>query len=82
MYELEYWEVNDILNNIEYLDRNSWEQTKINTFVLAQANSKKRIDKDTFMTFAWDKNNDTEHNYEITNDEIKRLKKLSQRWQK
>lgn len=83
MYDLEYWEVNDILDNIEYLDRNQWEQTKLNTYVLAQANSRKMIDKDKFMSFAWDKEEtEEEHNYEISNEDIERLKKIAERWQK
>lgn len=78
------WEVTDIIDNIEYLDRNTWEQTRINTYVLAQVNSKKKIDKNSFISFAWDKDNleSEEHNYEISNAEIERLKELSKRWQK
>ena len=78
------WEVTDIIDNIEYLDRNTWEQTRINTYVLAQVNSKNKIDKNSFISFAWDKDNleSEEHNYEISNAEIERLKELSKRWQK
>lgn len=82
MYKMEEWEVNDILDNIQYLDRNEWEQTKLNNFTIAQVNSRKPIDMDKFMKFAWDEDGKEEHDYEITNQEIERLKNIAQRWQK
>ena len=82
MYKMENWEVNDILENIEFLDRNSWEQTKINTYTLAQVNSRKPIDKDAFMSFPWDKKEEEKHNIEISTNDIERLKEISKRWQK
>lgn len=84
MNELEFWEVNDILDNIEYTDRNSWEQCKINSYITAQVNSTKKINIDEFMKFKWNdkKEEEEEHNYEITNSEIERLKKLAQTFEK
>lgn len=79
MNNLQQWEVNDIIENLGYTDRNSWEQCKINSYIIAQVNSRKKINKDSFMQFKWNEEtvDEEEHDYEISNEEIERLKQLS-----
>lgn len=80
------WEINDIVENLPYLDRNLWESQRLNTYVLAQVNSKKHLTQQEIVKFKWEEDNSQdyvqpEHNYEISNDDIARLKQLSKQWE-
>ena len=74
------WEINDIIDNLPYLDRNSWEQTRLLTYVEAQCHSTKKLDITDIIQFKWDRPN--EKNTEISNDDIQRLKNKSEMLQK
>ena len=81
------WEVNDLIENIPYLDRNLWEGNRLNAYVSAQANCKHKIKFQDVCKFKWeeqeDKNDVVEPmEQEISNEDIERLKKLSQEWEK
>lgn len=80
------WEINDIVENLPYLDRNLWEAQRLNTYVLAQVNSKRHLTQQEILKFKWEEDNSQdfvqqEHNYEISNDDIARLKQLSKQWE-
>lgn len=82
MDECTMWELNDIVENIPYLDRNIWESQRLNAFITAQVNTKKKLSMKDICEFKWEQTEiEEEHNIEITNDEIERLKKLSMQWE-
>lgn len=77
------WEINDILENIPYTDRNLWESQRLNAYITAQANSTKKLQMKDICKFKWEEETSVEEKeIEITNDEIKRLKELSKKWEK
>lgn len=78
------WEINNIIENIPYLDRNLWESQRIIAYISAQAASKKRIEMRDIIKFKWDDNileAAASGDIEISNEEIERLKKLAEKWQ-
>lgn len=78
------WEVNDLIDNIPYLDRNMWEGNRLNAYITAQANCRKRISFQDICTFKWEEKEEQKvetRDQEISNTDIERLKKLSQEWQ-
>lgn len=72
--EMQVYEVNTIIENLPYLDRTSWEQSRFQIYSSVQINSKKKINPTDIMKFAWD--NDKE-DITISNDDIERLKEKS-----
>lgn len=72
---MQEYEVQDILDNIPYLERNSWEQHRFLVYSNIQMNSKKKLVPTDIMKFAWD---NTEENTSITSQDIERLKNKSQ----
>ena len=78
MDKMTFCELNDIIINIPYLDRNLWESARLNSYIIAQVNSKKTIKPTDILKFKWD--NENEGNAEeqkISNEDIKRLKERS-----
>lgn len=72
------WELNNLIENIQYLDRNLWESSRLNSYVTAQVNSRKKISFQDICTFKWEEK-ETE-DIEISDDDIQRLKQLSRIW--
>lgn len=73
--EMQTYEVNPIIENIPYLDRNSWEQNRFLAYTNIQMNTKKKLEPTDIIKFAWDKE---ENNTSITNEDIERLERESQ----
>lgn len=71
---MQEYEVNTIIQNLPYLDRNSWEQYRFQIYSSVQMNSKKQINPTDIMKFAWDSK---EEETSITSTEIERLRNKS-----
>lgn len=81
MEECTEWELNDIVNNIPYVDRNIWETSRMQAYVTAQVNSRKKLDLQDICKFKWEENPKDKSETEISNEDIKRLKELSKQWE-
>lgn len=85
MDECTVWEVNDILSNLSFMDRNLWETARLNAYVVAQVNSRKHITQQDICKFKWEDKNafvkKDESNYEISTEDINRLKELSTKFE-
>ncbi len=79
------WEINDILFNLPYIDRNLWETARLNAYVVAQVNSKKHITQQDICKFKWEDKDafvkKDENVYEISTEDINRLKELSAKFE-
>lgn len=72
---MQTYEVNDIIECLQYADVNLWEVGRINSYVIAQTNSKKKLSPTDIIKFPWDKDETKE--IEISNEDIQRLKEKS-----
>lgn len=83
MDECTDWEVNDILECLPYTDRNLWESQRLNAFVTAQVNSRKKLQMHDICEFKWEEKteNKNEDDVEISTEDINRLKELSKQWE-
>lgn len=72
MDEMTEWEINDLVENLPYLDRNLWETCRLNTYITAQVNSTKKLSMQELIKFKWEE--DIKGDIEISNEDIKRLK--------
>ena len=79
MDECTQWELNDIVENLPYMDRNMWEAARLNAYIVAQVNSKKTLKMQDICKFKWDE--DESKNIEISNSDIERLKEKARRIQ-
>lgn len=75
MDEMEDWEVNDIIENLPYLDRNDWERSRLQVYSNVQMNTKKKLKPNDILEFPWD---NKEENTSISNEDIDRLKRKSE----
>ena len=54
MDKMEEWEVYNFYDSLKYANRSEWEQTRLLMYVIAQVNSKKKIDIKEIMSFPWE----------------------------
>ena len=73
MSDLQDFEVELLYENLKYADRPSWEQTRLLAFILAQVNSKKKLEITDIMSFPWDENYE-EKNIEMSNEDRDKLR--------
>ena len=74
--KLQDWELLWLLQNMNYAYKNEWEQTRYILYFSIAPYTKTRYNSiQEFFPLSTDKEQKEEHNIEITNDEIARLKK-------
>lgn len=83
MDRLNDYEIDSILENLQYDDVNSWEQTRLRIYSTAQIMSKKQLTPQDLMKFPWEEQEkEEEHKTSITNEEIEDLEKKARQIQK
>lgn len=78
MDEMQLYEIDDILENLPYLDRNSWEQCRFNSYITSMIDHTK-CKIDDFLPLPWDSET-KKKKQTITNEEIEQLKQLEKLW--
>ena len=86
---LDMTDINEIMDNIPYLDRNSWEQTRFDTFITAKANFKGVKKTQDLLKFPWEDNPTNDETKKMsrktkptTKQDVEKMKKLAERWAK
>lgn len=81
---MEMYEVRNVFKYQYYSIKENWEQARLITYMIAQANSSKSLKIQDIVTFPWEnENNDSNNidtNNEITEQDIKRLKEKAQQF--
>ena len=82
---MSFYEVNDLMEGIDYVDRVSWEQTRVLGY-LSMAPHCKKLDMKKILPFKWDEDdNDTSEEEKVTsisNEDIEKLKLESEKYEK
>lgn len=75
--KMQDWEINNIIENIENVDRLAWEQTRLLMYMTAQVNSTKKLKVNDIIKFPWEekKVEKPKLRKDITQDEINELSK-------
>lgn len=86
MDEMEMYEINTIIKDLKYVDRNQREIDRMKLLVEMQANSKSRINIEDYMPLPWDKEKNTgtkvdEQQAEEFKNRMKQLEKQIQNTQ-
>lgn len=79
MDEMKEYEIQSIIENLEYLDRNSWEQTRLSIYSNAQMNTRKHLTVTDIMTFPWEKEKE-KGDTEISTEDINRLREMAKKY--
>ena len=77
---MQEYEVNCLLQNIPFADKNGWEQCRFNVYSVAQMFSKKQLKPSDILKFEWDNTDvigEESNNHDISNEDIKRLTEIS-----
>ena len=82
MDKLNDYEIDSILENLQYDDVNSWEQTRLRIYATTQMMSKKQLTPQDLMKFPWEQEEEEEHKTSISNEEIEDLEKKARQIQK
>ena len=80
--EMQEYEVQDIISNLEYYQRPEWERTRFQSYCNIQKSSSKRLKPQDLITFPWEKEeSNTEqinaNSEPLTQEDIQRLKERS-----
>lgn len=67
-----WYELGLLLDQLEYSNRDSWEQTRLTIWAVLQSQSTKKIKPIDILPFHWDKKSNTQ---EVTREEIEAFKK-------
>ena len=76
MNQLDDWEINILIDNIPYADRNQWEMCRQQIYITAQVNSKKKLKAKDIMEFAWEKPVKVKHEAP-SNEEISKARNMA-----
>lgn len=68
------WEINDIIENLPFLDRNMWEACRLKAWITIQANSTDDVAMQDVLKFKWDEESVESKEIEISNEDIARLR--------
>lgn len=67
------YEANTLYKHLYKKHKEGWEQTRFNSYVVAQTQSTKKLKMDDIMKFPWENTNET-HDTRISNEDVERLK--------
>lgn len=65
--EMQFYEIDTLLDGYYLKHKDSWEQARMISYIIAQINSKETLNPEDIMKFYWEKDNTT---FEINHDEI------------
>lgn len=71
--KMSFSEVETFLTGFYRRNRDTWEQTRILGYIIAQANSTKQLEQTDILRFPWDENKENEST-RVSDDEMKRLR--------
>lgn len=73
--KMQWYEVDEVLCNLAEKERESWEQTRLISYVIAQTNSTKRLKPTDIIKFRWDNEG---KNTSVSKADMERLKKKTE----
>jgi hypothetical protein len=76
--KMQMYEVKTLLKNSHYKNKDSWEQARMNSYIVAQVNSTKSIKPTDIMSFPWEK--EVKDNFVSADDRV-RLTEMAKQWE-
>ena len=79
--EMQMYEINALMDNKHLAVKDSWEQSRMIAYIIAQVNSKKKLNPDDIIKFSWDEDT-TSGDTNISDEDIKRLRQKADNYLK
>ncbi|WP_244205932.1 hypothetical protein [Parabacteroides acidifaciens] len=77
---MEFYEIEAILEKLHCVNRDSWEQARLISYVMAQSNSTKQLKPTDLIKFPWDDKNDNTGNTSVNTEDMERLRKKAEEY--
>lgn len=75
-------EVRYFLDGLTRRNRESWEQTRLLGYIIAQGNSTKSLKQTDILRFPWDEENEKEaKDTSVSDEDVKRLRELAKQYE-
>ena len=74
------YEVQPLITSMHLKYRDSWEQSRMIAYTIAQVNSRKKLNPTDIIKFAWDNKEEINKGTSISNDDIERLRKKAKEY--
>lgn len=71
---MDFIEVESFIDGLNRRNRESWEQTRLIGYIIAQSNSTKTLKQTDILRFPWDDVTDEKKDTSVTDEEMKRLR--------
>lgn len=69
-----FGEVEAFLTGFNRRNRETWEQTRVIGYIIAQANSTKKLEQNDILRFPWDNESETKKDTQVSDEEMLRLR--------
>lgn len=72
--KMTFGEVEAFLTGFNRRNREAWEQTRVIGYIIAQANSTKKLEQTDILRFPWDNERETKKDTQVSDEEMLRLR--------
>lgn len=79
--EIEMYEINSLMTYSYYRNKESWEQARLITYLIAQTHSQKKLKLEDIIKFEWEKHSIHSETY-ISTEDINRLSQQAEAFEK
>ena len=69
-----------MFKNIQNKNKDSWEQARLISYIIAQTNSTKKLKPQDILKFSWDSENNDDAIKTVSNEDIIRLKEKANQY--
>lgn len=74
------YEVQPLITYMHLKYRDSWEQSRMIAYIIAQVNSRKKLNPTDIIKFAWDNEEEINKETSISNEDLERLRKKAKEY--
>lgn len=74
------YEVQPLITSMHLKHRDSWEQSRMIAYIIAQVNSRKKLNPTDISKFAWDNEEEMNKETSMSNEDIERLRKKAKEY--
>ena len=74
------YEVQPLITFMHLKHRDSWEQSRMIAYIIAQVNSRKKLNPTDIIKFAWDNEEEINKETSMSNEDLERLRKKAKEY--
>lgn len=77
---MQHYEINAIFKNLYMKNKESWEQTRLQSYIVAQGNSTKKLKPQDIIKFPWEDEIKGSSNTSVSNADVERLRNMANQY--